>query len=39
MMNEDDLQNVINDIEKEQEEAKKAKEAAQQAAIQLEQTR
>lgn len=39
MMSETDLQIIITDIEREQEEARKAKEALQQAAIQLETQR
>jgi len=39
MMSEVELQDIINDIEKEQEEIRKSKEAAQQTAIQLEQAR
>eukprot|EP01006_Ploeotia_vitrea_P005201 TRINITY_DN1165_c0_g1_i1.p1 TRINITY_DN1165_c0_g1~~TRINITY_DN1165_c0_g1_i1.p1 ORF type:complete len:257 (+),score=12.26 TRINITY_DN1165_c0_g1_i1:87-857(+) len=39
MMKDDDLQEMINEIEKEQEDARKAKEQAQQAALQLEEAR
>ncbi len=39
MISEAELQAIILEIEKEQEEARKAKEAQQQAAIQLEQAR
>ena len=39
MMTDDDLQTMITEIEKEQEDARKAKEQAQQAALQLEEAR
>lgn len=39
MIPESELQDIINDIEREQEEIRKSKEAAQQTAIELEQAR